>query len=347
MTLRDTRVLRFAVAVATALAIAYALALPLPYMAPLFAVMLSMSPGPPPGPKQLLVLLLVMILSLCVGLLLVPLLIYYPVTAVLTVAGGLYLANYVALILGKQIPGLFLIVGFTFISITGSLHGALATLIITALALGVLTAVVSLWLAFALFPEASAPPTDKPVSEAQSNWLALRATLVVLPAYLLALTNPSQYLMTIMKSVSLGQQSSLVDARHAGRELIGSTFVGGLMAITCWVLLKLAPNLWMFSLWVAAFAMYTAAKLYQLLPTRYAPSFWINALVTMLILLGPAVEDSANGEGALAAFTVRFATFIGVTLYAWGAIAFLEYWREKRRLKRLSLPAQSLPAPAR
>ena len=50
-----------------------------------------------------------------------------------------------------------------------------------------------------------------------SVWLALRATLIVMPAYLLALTNPSQYLMTIMKSVSLGQQASMVDARHAGR----------------------------------------------------------------------------------------------------------------------------------
>jgi hypothetical protein len=151
-----------------------------------------------------------------------------------------------------------------------------------------------------------------------------------MPAYLLALTNPAQYLMTIMKSVSLGQQASLVDARHAGRELIGSTFVGGVMAILFWFLLKFTPTLWMFSLWTAAFALYTAAKIYRLLPTRFAPSFWINALVTMLILLGPAVEDSANGKDALAGFLVRFTTFVGVTLYAWAAISVLEYWRERR-----------------
>lgn len=326
----DRGALRFASTVALALAISYALALPLPFLAPLFGVFLAAVPGPPPGPKALLVLLLVMVVSLALGLLLTPLLRYFPVTAILVVGVALYLANYVALILGKQLPGLFLIVGFTFISITGSIHGAIALTIISALALALLTAVVSLWIAFALFPADAAAPQDKPETAARSNWLALRATLVVLPAYLLALTNPSQYLMTIMKSVSLGQQAELVDVRQAGRELIGSTFAGGIMAVLFWFLLKLHPSLWMFTLWVALFALYTGAKLYRLLPTVRAPSFWINALITMLILLGPAVEDSANGNDALSGFLLRFTTFVGVTVYAWVAITLLERWRSRR-----------------
>ena len=72
-------------------------------------------------------------------------------------------------------------------------------------------------------------------------------------------------------------------------------------------------------------------KLYGVLRTSVAPSFWVNAIVTMLILLGPAVQDSANGDDAAAAFAVRFLTFIGVTVYAWCAIAFLEAWRARRR----------------
>ena len=108
------------------------------------------------------------------------------------------------------------------------------------------------------------------------------------------------------------------------------------MAILFLFMLKFARTLWMFSLWTAAFALFTAAKIYRLLPTRYAPSFWINALITMLILLGPAVEDSANGKDALAGFLVRFTTFVGVTLYAWGAISVLEYWRERRLRSRTS-----------
>ncbi|EED30914.1 conserved hypothetical protein [gamma proteobacterium NOR5-3] len=331
MTLGESRALRFAFATALALGLAYALGFPLPFLAPLFVVFLSAMPGPPMGPKGLVGLLLVMSVSLTVGVLLIPLIRYYPISAVLIVAVGLYFSMYLTLIRGKRLLGTFLTIGFTLISVAGSVDYLLATTVIKSLALGISAAVLCQWLVYPFFPEHTVgAAAEAPDGQALSNWLAVRAMLIVMPAYLLALTNPSQYLMTIMKSVSLGQQASAMDARHAGRELIGSTFAGGIMAVLFWTLLTIAPTLWMFSLWMFVFALYTAAKLYGFLKTRVAPSFWINALVTMLILLGPAVEDSANGKDALAAFVQRFATFIAVTLYAWGALAFLENWRSRR-----------------
>ncbi|MFT7288083.1 MAG: hypothetical protein ACI87W_002198 [Halieaceae bacterium] len=332
----DRRVLRLALAMAVALALAYGLAFPLPFMAPLFVVFLSAMPGPPMGPKGLLGLLLVVLLSMTVGVLLIPLLRYYPLSAVFIVALGLFFSMYLTLILGKRLLGTFLTVGFTLISVAGSVDYALAQMVIASLLLGLATAVLCQWLVYPFFPDpptaagAGKQPEEAPEGAARSNWLAIRAMLIVMPAYLLALSNPAQYLMTIMKSVSLGQQASVLDARHAGRELLGSTFVGGLMAILFWKLLSMSPTLWMFFLWMLAFGLYGGAKMYGLLATRVAPSFWVNALVTMLILLGPAVEDSANGDDAMTAFLVRFATFVGVTLYAWGALYALESWRERR-----------------
>jgi hypothetical protein len=324
---------------ALALAVAYGLAFPLPFLAPLFVVFLSARPGPPLAARAVLALLLVMALSLGVGVLLIPLLVYFPVTAILVVFGGLYLSMYVTLILGKQVLGLFLTVGFTLISVAGSVSSVLATAIIVSLGLAIGTAVACLWLVYPLLPEPEAPaPPAAQEGEAVSvsNWLALRAALIVMPAYLLALANPAQYLMTIMKSVSLGQQATVVDVRHAGRELLGSTFAGGVLAVLFWVLLTVHPTLWMFTLWMAAAGLYVGCKLYGVLRTTVAPSFWVNALVTMLILLGPAVEDTASGKDAATAFGLRFATFIGVTLYAWVAIAALERWREARRMARLT-----------
>lgn len=336
----DRKAIRFALAIALSLAIAYGVGMPLPFIAPMFVVLLSAMPGPPMGPKQLFGLLLIVILSLTVGVLLIPMLQHYPSTAVLVVAAGVFFSMYLTLIVGKRLLGTFLIIGFTLISVAGSVDYLLATTVIYALALGIATAVVSQWLIYPFLPDLASPPAspeNTPSTESQSNWLALRATLIVMPAYLLALTNPSQYLMTIMKSVSLGQQTSLMDAHHAGRELLGSTFIAGVMAILFWKLLQLAPTLWMFSLWMFAFAFFVAAKLYGLLRTRVAPSFWINALVTMLILLGPAVEDSANGQDALSAFMVRFGTFVAVTLYAWGALAALEALRNRQARRRNAL----------
>ena len=49
-----------------------------------------------------------------------------------------------------------------------------------------------------------------------ARWIALRATLIVMPVFVLALTNPSFYLAAIMKTVALGQQAGETDARSAG-----------------------------------------------------------------------------------------------------------------------------------
>jgi hypothetical protein len=57
------------------------------------------------------------------------------------------------------------------------------------------------------------------------------------------------------------------------------------------------------------------------------PSFWSNALITLLILLGPAIEDSANGKDVFKASATRICLFVGVALYAWGTIWVLERWR--------------------
>ena len=138
-----------------------------------------------------------------------------------------------------------------------------------------------------------------------------------------------------MKSVSLGQQGSLVSARDAGRELLGSTFLGGCFAILFWFLLGINTNLWMFFLLMLIFGVYFASKIYQISAERYPVSFWQNTAVTMLILLGPAVEDSANGKDVYAAFAVRMGLFVAVTFYAWLAVYSLEYLR-KWRLGRLT-----------
>ncbi len=166
--------------------------------------------------------------------------------------------------------------------------------------------------------------------EEQNNWVALRGTLIVMPAFLLVLSNPGAYMAIIMKSVSLAQQSSLMHARNAGRELLGSTFLGGVFAVLFWMLLSIFPHLWMFFLWMLLFGLYYAAKIYGMMRSRFPASFWLNAGITQLILLGPAVDDTRNGNDVYMAFTVRMGLFIAVTLYAWLAVYLLELWRCRR-----------------
>lgn len=331
------RAFRLALSVALALAIAYGLALPFPYFAPLFAVLLGTPATPPPAAKGLLMLVLVVVATLGIGLILTPLLQHYGFTFLLVIALGLYGATMIGLTGPKAVLGLLLTIGMTLVPAAGMASFALAQMVVLALAAGVIVAVICQWLVYPLFPEASSPtqapaPADKPDPQ-QTRWIALRTTLIVMPPVLAAFTNPTLYLATIIKTTILAQQGSRLSAREAGVELIGSTFLAGLFAIALWFGLKLWPSLWMFFLWMLLFTVFIGGKLYSG-SSRFPASYWQNVAVTVLILLGPAVEDSANGKDVYQGFAVRFALFVAVTLYAWLAIYLLEFLRTRRRLKR-------------
>ncbi|MDD2459276.1 MAG: hypothetical protein PHQ83_12300, partial [Eubacteriales bacterium] len=169
-----------------------------------------------------------------------------------------------------------------------------------------------------------------PPAPDEARLIALRATLIVMPVYVLALTDPSFYLAAIMKTVALGQQAGENDARSAGRELVGSTLTGAALGLAVWMGLSLWPSLWMLVLWMMAAALWAGSALFGVRRTRFRPSFWSNALITALILLGPAIEDSASGKSVLAGAVMRTCLFVGIALYAWGMVWLLERWQAAR-----------------
>lgn len=336
MPVQARRVFRLALTMALALLCGYALAMPLPFLAPLFAMMLGATPGPPLGLKQLAGLVFVVIVTLGSGLVVIPMLEHYPASAMLVVATGLFFSFFLTVNRGKGLVGLLLAVGLTMISAAGTVNFVLASTVIKALVMAIVVAVLCHRLAHHWFPEEDAAAVKAAPQVAggqQSLWISLRATLIVWPVYYFVLTNPLMYMPLLMKSVQLGQLESVMDTRHAARELLGSTFLAGLLAVLFWVLLKLAPGLWLFFWLMLAFGVFIASRLYGVQPTRHPGSYWQNTGVTLLILLGPAVEDSANGNDVYMAFAIRMILFIVVTLYAVFAMYLLEQWR-RRRLER-------------
>ena len=135
------RVFRLSSCIALSLFIAYAMAMPLPFLAPIFALFLGLKPAPPIGFKGLAGLLLVVGLTLGMGLLLIPLLINYPVSAILIAALGIYFSFYLTVIAGQALVGTFLTVGVTLISAAGAADFALAVIIIQSLCLAIIVAV--------------------------------------------------------------------------------------------------------------------------------------------------------------------------------------------------------------
>jgi hypothetical protein len=334
---RAQRALRLASGTALCLAASFGLALPIPFIAPVLGVMLLASVNRPLPLKAGLSLALVAMLTTGIGLLLIPILRYYPASGVLLIGLGLFVVFRFGLRGANNLIVIFLVMGLTMIPVAGTADFDLALLVIGALVKGLLLAVMALSVSHWLFPEpagAQSPQATPVLPTEEVGWVALRAALVVLPTFLLALIDPASYLPIILKAVSLGQQSCSTTARNAAHELLGSTLLGGLLAILFWSALSLFVHLWMFFLWMLLFGLLLARKLYALSPTRQSPGLWLNSLVTMIILLGQSVQDSFAGKDVYTAFAVRMGLFIVVTLYACLMVYLLDQRRRVRQPAR-------------
>ncbi len=330
MPLGARRVFRFALVTALSATAAFALQLEFSLLPPVMAILLSLKPAPPMRPAALLVLVLVILFTTGIGLLLPPLLLHYPFTGVLLVAVGLYVSSRLMVSLGQDALGLFLATGFVLVSSLGLVSESLAWRMVESMAGSVVIVLCCQWLVHPLFPEDAAPTPAPPPDAAGSDWIALRSTLLVLPVWLAALTDPSTWMAALTRLLTLGQQRSFRDVRRAGTELVGSTFAGGLAAVVLWGLLKPFPHLWMLFLLALALGIWGGSRLYGVKDSPLPPSFWSGTLVTAWILLAPATADAAGGRDVYAAFFLRFTVFLMVTLYAWVALTLLEQWRERR-----------------
>lgn len=334
---RVQRALRLATGTALCLAASFGLGLPIPFIAPVLALLLLATVNRPLPFKAAIVLAIVAMLTTGLGLLLIPILRYYPVSGVLLIGVSLFLVFRFGLRGGNNLIVTFLVIGLTMISSAGVAEFDLAAMVIGALVKGLLLAVMMVTVSHWLFPDppnAPSPPAAPLLPAEEVNRVALRATLIVLPAFLLALIDPASYLPIILKAVGLGQQSSTT-ARNAGRELVGSTLLAGVLAVLFWSALSLFVHLWMFFLWMLLFGLILARKLYALSPTRLSPGFWLNSLITMIILLGQSVQDSLAGKDVYTAFAVRMGLFILVTLYACLMVYLLDQ-RPPRRIQGLT-----------
>lgn len=324
---RPQRALRLACGVACGTALGFGLALPLPFLTPMLVLLLLAMSNQPLPLKAGLILALVVTLTCGSGLLLSPLLRHSPLSGVLLVALCLYFSFRFALRGGNGLFSTLQVIGLTLITAAGTTSLALGQEVVEALIKAVLLTTLCVAISHWLFPEpAGLPPAIKPASmgHERSNWIALRAMLVVLPAWLLALIDPASYMPLIIKSANLGQQVCGTSARDAGRELLGSTLLGGALAIAFWTLLSILPHLWLFFLLMLLFVLLLARRLYRLASSRWGASFWLNSCSTLIILLGQSVQDSDAGKDVYTAFAIRMGLFILVTLYACAAVYLID-----------------------
>jgi len=331
----DKAVMRLMLGLGLAVLVAYGFALPLPFVVCLMSILVLCKPGPPLPLAKGVIIAAIFAALVTGGVLMVPLLENFALSGILLTGAILYGVFFLGLISSNPLT-MVLVISFALIPVAGVADQSIVGMLSITLAIGILTGVLVSSASSALFPDQPANAANRPASDSVSHeaarWIALRATMIVMPVFVLALTNPSFYIAAIMKTVALSQQAGEVDARSAGSELVGSTLMGAFIAAIVWAGLSLHPNLWMLTLWMMGAALWAGSAIFGTRATRFRPSFWSNTLITMLILLGPAIEDSANGSGVLEASAVRTGLFVAVALYAWGTVWILERWRNSRRV---------------
>jgi hypothetical protein len=326
----DKAALRLAIGLGLAAVVAYGLALTAPFVVCVMSVLVLSRPGPPlPLVKGLVVALLIAVL-VATGIVMVPLLEHYAFAAVLMTAVVLHSIFFLGLTSGNPMTAI-LVLSFTLIPVAGVAEQALVGRLSVTLAVGVSVGVLVRAVSHSLFPDPPAPAAAAGAaarpSPDEASWIALRATLIVMPVFVLALTDPSFYLAAVMKTVALAQQAGETDARSAGRELVGATLMGAAIAAAVWTGLSIWPSLWMLMLWLMAASLWIGSAMFGVRRTRWRPSFWSNALITIFLLLGPAIEDSASGKSVVEGSVMRVCLFVGVALYAWSTIRLLERFR--------------------
>jgi hypothetical protein len=327
--------LRLSLGVGAATVFALGRQFPLAYIYILLTALVLSPSTPPPGPRPTLILFMLLGVASVFGLVLGPALIHAPAAGVLAMVAGVAAGTILSLRPATAMVGSIVILASTLIGIAASISSALAVIVVQAMVGAMVAALVIAQIAHALLPGPPARPGPAAPAGAQSSgWIVLRSSLIMLPPILLALINPAQYLALLMKGATLSQQSEITQIRAMGRELVLSTVVGVGVSLVVWFALKPWPNLAILALLLMATTLLMARKMYGLSPSGAGFAFWSNALMTVLILIGPALQSTSSPEEVLSKMMSRALTFLALAIYSVGAVWLVEALRPKALAER-------------
>jgi hypothetical protein len=153
--------------------------------------------------------------------------------------------------------------------------------------------------------------------------------VVVLPVTIFFLLSPASAtnVGAMIKIASMGQEASGARAGTAAKSLLTSTVAGGLAAIGAWELLSVWPSLMLYTLLVAAASLWFAGRMFKGAGPAPDGGTWMYGLLTMIVILAPAVLDTQVGSNAGASFYDRLLMFVAASVYGVGAVfVFDAFW---------------------
>lgn len=342
MDIASVRILRLAFGTALSLWFSQAVAWQMSFITPVITLFLLALPLPAPKLKMGVGLIVVLAVSLYGGLLLLPPLQNQPMVGLILLLLALYWSFYFTAKGGSAAIGTFATMGIAVSTAIGTVSLDAVLAIVNSVAFGSAIGVLFVWVAHAFVHDSlasdrpagpmqkpPAPPTPE-LSVARRS--ALRSLLIVLPVALFFLFSSAStaYIPVMIKVAAMGQQATNDAARLAGKSLLLSTVIGGIGAVIGWQVLSIAPTLMVYTIYVGLAALVMGPKIFQGRAMHPDAATWSYGLLTMVVILAPAVADSLIGGPADTKFLQRLWMFVLATAYAVGTVYVFDAFAARR-----------------
>ena len=355
MDIAAVRILRLAAGTSLSLGFSQVVAWDMSFIAPVITLLLLATPLPAPTLKGGIAFVVVLSMSLFMGLLLLPPLQNQPLAGVLLLTLVLYWTFYFTAKGGPALLGTLATVGIATSTAVGSVNLDAVIAIIQLVSIGTLVGVLFVWIAHAILPDATAKeagsrpspdPAQKPEPDlTEARWSAFRSLVIVLPIALWFVFSSASaaYVAVMIKVATMGQQAGSIGTRGAARSLLQSTLIGGVGAVLGWQLLRIAPTLPLYTLFIALSGLVFGRRIFQGEAMHPQAATWSYGFLTMVVILAPAVLDSAGGGPASIKFWDRLSMFGFATVYAVGAVYVFDILANRKKALLINKASKQIP----
>lgn len=344
------RILRLALGTTLSMGFSQLVNWPLSYIAAIFTMFILAVPLPAPTLKKGLKFVLALVIPAYFGMLLIPFLMYARWAGIILVILALFGSFYYTARGGSPVLGLFMTMGITIVVTVGSVSAEAMIMVMNGVAISTAVGIAFVAIAHALLPDlppsqsASPDKQPPPAPPAKPTGLrarrdALRSLTVVLPLVIIFLfiSSSFSYVVVMLKIASMGQQANAEASRSMGREQLESTLLGGLGAFIGYQVMSIYPSLLMLCLVIAIACLLYGSRIFQGPGMHPRGGMWSYALLTMIIILTPALTGAGD---AASAFYTRMGLFILIAIYGTVAVAVFDtFWPDnKKELPGLTSP---------
>ena len=334
------RILRLALGTALSMGFAQLVNWPLSFIAAVFTMFILAVPLPAPTLKSGMKFVLALVIPAYAGMLLLPFMMHTRWAGVLLVVLSLFGSFYYSARGGSPVLGIFMTLGLTMVVTVGSVSADAMLMVINGIAVGAAAGVAFVVIAHALLPDlpvpkpaaagAKSPPPKPTIESARRNAFRSLAVMMPLVIIFLFISSSTSYLVVMFKVATMGQQANTETSRSMAKEQIESTLWGGLGAIIAFQVMSIWSSLLLFCLLIALACLVYGKRIFKGAGMHPRAGMWSYALMTMIIVLTPAVIDTQGAGDAGAAFYTRLLLFVVIAIYGTvSVVVFDTFWPAK------------------